>query len=113
MHVTWWIPGTLAGTANPCSRRPHAWGGPYRREAALPGRGPVVLGGLLVDPAPDLAREGLSELFLDMRDQANRTRDDRQPPAHLPGKIELSQDGADGAGRVDRQGAAGTRAPPP
>src|SRR5258706_4622103 len=110
MHVTWWIPGTLAGTANPCYRLPTAWGGPYRREAALLGRGPVVLGRLLVDPAPDLPGEGLGQLFLDIRDQANRTRDDRQSPAHLPGKIELSQDGADGAGRVDRQLAAVSRA---
>src|SRR5216684_1834835 len=106
MHVTWWIPGTLAGTANPCYRLPTTWGGPYRSEAALLGRGPVVLRRLLVHPAPDLAGEGLRELLLDVRDKANCTRDYRKATAYLPGEIELSQDGADGAGRVDRQVAA-------
>jgi len=65
---------------------------------------------LLVDPAPDLTREGFRELFLDVRDQADRTRDDRKAAAHLPWEVELAQDGADGAGRVDRQVAAVSRA---
>src|SRR5712691_2162092 len=110
MHVTWWIPGTLAGTANPCYRLPTTWAGPYRSEAALLGRGPVVLRRLLVHAAPDLAGEGLRELLLDVRDQANGTRDNRQSPAHLPGEVQLSDDGADGAGRVDREVAAVSRA---
>src|SRR5882672_960033 len=38
-----------------------------------------------------------------MADQADRARHDGQPPAHLPGDLELARDGADGPCGVDRK----------
>src|SRR5712692_4720616 len=63
----------------------------------------VVFGGLLFDAVPDLGRKGFLELLLDVRDQADRPRHDRQPAADLPGDLELAEDRANRAGRVDRQ----------
>src|SRR4029077_15092701 len=63
----------------------------------------VVLGRLILDAAPDLRRQGFLDLLLDVGDETDRAGDDRQAAAHLPREVELAEDRANGAGRVDRQ----------
>src|SRR5437764_12279747 len=65
---------------------------------------------LLVPPVPDLRRERLTQLLLEMRHEPDRSGHDRQAAADLPGDIQLAGDRADRAGGVDRQRPAQRRA---
>src|SRR5260370_26247789 len=63
----------------------------------------IVLRGLILDAPPDLGRERFPDLLLDVRDETDRSGHDRQPAADLPRKVELAENRADRARRVDRQ----------
>src|SRR5438477_2192431 len=63
----------------------------------------VVLRGFVLDPAPDLRRQWLACLLLDVCDQADRAGHDGDASPDLPRDLELAQDGADRAGGVDGQ----------
>src|SRR6266446_1503317 len=78
---------------------------PQAREASRGGelRISIVLGGLILDAPPDLGRQRFPDLLLDVRDETDRSGHDRQPAAHLPWKVELAENRADGTGRVDWQ----------
>src|ERR1700674_4634445 len=96
MQVTWWMPGTLAGTDHSSEKVEN---GPIyvigRRlwsTAGLGSAGLVVLGRLLFDHVPDLGRERLPHLFLDVPDQPDGTGHHRQPAAHPPWDLELAGD---------------------
>src|SRR5712692_9309076 len=105
MQVTWWIPGTLAGKriasypAGQTSEPMLFLASPSHGELRIS----IVFRGLIFDPAPDLGRQGFLDLLLDVGDEADRSGHDRQPAAHLPRKVELAENRADGAGCVDRQ----------
>src|SRR6266446_51682 len=63
----------------------------------------IVFRGLVFDPPPDLGRQRFPDLLLDVRHETDRSGYDRQPAAHLPRKVQLAENRADGTGRVDWQ----------
>src|SRR3981081_738623 len=98
------MPGTLAGMCS-CLE-------PTKREFC------VVIAMLLVprplrrfpfDTAPDLGRQRVGHLLLEVGYKADGTRHYGKSAAHLPGYFELTGDGANRAGGVDREVAAERR----
>src|SRR5438093_10193960 len=114
MAVTWWMPGTLAGmSATSCevreSRVQAILAQPARRWRI--GRNTAdMLRALLLHPVPDLGRERVTPLLVEVSDEPDRPGHDGKAAADLPWDLELAGDGRDGAGRVDRQPAAQGRA---
>src|SRR6266581_5288546 len=106
MHVTWWMPGMLAGKTR-TSVTDGRGRKPMLARADGVSFGPLqVLGRLVLDPGPDLPGERVGLLLLQMAHQPDRPRHDGEAPANLPREPELARDGADGAGRVHGELAA-------
>src|SRR5260370_39251160 len=80
------------GRSGRAAQRRH-WGG----ESGIS----IVLRGLILDAPPDLCRQRFPALLVDMCDEADRAGHDRKPAAHLPRKVELAENRADGAGGID------------
>src|SRR4029079_7223633 len=98
------MPDKLAGMRrlHPQSRE-SAYVSPSLTQAAATLFGSVVLRGFVVDAGPDLVRQGLRELLLEVADEPDRARHDRHAAGHAPGQPELAEEGADGASGIDRQ----------
>src|ERR1700694_4827533 len=108
------MPGTLSGTEfSPKPKPADAAAILVVLESSVDTRtrlgsaGAEVFRRLLLDPSPDLRGHRLFELLLDVRHEPDRARHHGQPPADLPGQLELARDRPDSARGVDRQSPAG------